>query len=111
MNQCPRCGRNHSGICGMPAGIGLGFGARIGGISSSSQSNQLIKGRSKQKLKSTSFLKEMLRQARTHEKKIADMMKIIPVELPEYDDLMDSLGKIEKLILQLNRQIIERESK
>ena len=109
MKTCPRCRRTHGGICGIPAGVTLGFGARVGSMGSSSQSASSIKGKPKQKPKSARFLKGMLVQARQHEKKIADMMKILPVELPEYDDLMNRLAKVEKLILQLNQQIIARE--
>ena len=111
MKQCLRCGRNHSGICGIPPGVTLGFGARVGGVSSSSRTNRPIKGKPRQKPKSVSFLKEMLKQARMHEKETADMLKVVPTELPEYNELLDKLSKIERLILQLNLQIIERESK
>lgn len=111
MNQCPHCGRNHTGICGIPAGVTLGFGARVGGASATRRGELSIKGKPKVKRQSVSALKEMLITARGHEKKITDMLKVIPPELPEYDDLMDRLGKLEALILQLNYQIIERESK
>jgi len=108
MNRCPKCQRAHSGICGIPPGVTLGFGARVGG---STRSNPPIKGKPRVNKLGVLVLKEMLRQARTHEKKIADMLKIIPVELPEYDLLLDRLAKVEALILQLNKQIIERESR
>ena len=26
--NCPRCGRNHSSLCGIPAGVTKGFGAK-----------------------------------------------------------------------------------
>ena len=110
MKPCPRCGRNHSGICGIPAGVTLGFGARVGGVGSSSRSNQPIKGKPKPAKKGVSVLKKLLEEARIQEKNVAHMMTVIPPELPEFDDLMDRLGKIEKLILQLNQQIIARES-
>ncbi len=110
MKPCKKCGRSHSGVvCGIPAGVTLGFGARVGGIGTSSRSDQPIKGKPRQKPKSVSVLNEMLREARAQEKKIADMIKIIPVKMPEYDQLLDTLGKLEAVILQLNRQIIERE--
>ena len=111
MKICPKCQRTHSGICGIPPGVTLGFGARIGGIGTVTQSENIIKGKPKQKPKSASFLMEMLKQARGQEKKISDMLKVGPTELPEFDDLLDRLGKIEELICQLNWQIIERERK
>ena len=107
MAICQRCGRGHSGICGIPPGVTLGFGARIG--SSSSRSNQ--PGKPRQKPKSANFLKGMLQEAKAHEKKLNDMLKVTLVNLPEYDDLLDRLGKLEQLILQLNWQIMVRESK
>jgi len=109
VEPCKRCGRRHSGICGIPAGVTLGFGARVGGIGSSSRSDQPVRGKPKHKGKSVNVLKEMLGQARAQEKKLSDMLNVIPIELPEYDDLLDRLGKLEALILQLTRQIIERE--
>ena len=56
-------------------------------------------------------LREMLTQAKVQEKKINDMMKILPSETLEYDLLIVRLSKIGNLILQLNQQIIERESR
>ena len=110
MRQCPRCGRNHSGICGIPPGVTLGFGARVGGVSRTGQSQFAAKGKPKSARKGVSVLKKLLEEARIQEKNVAHMMTVIPPELPEFDDLMDRLGKIEKLILQLNQQIIARES-
>ena len=108
MKPCPKCHRAHGGICGIPAGVTLGFGARAG---SSSRSTQPIQGKPKSAKLGTSVLKKLLEEARIWEKDVAHLMTVIPSELPEYDDLLDRLGNLEHLILQLNRQIIERESK
>lgn len=110
MKPCPRCGRNHVGLCGVPAGVALGFGARVGSSSLRSANPSELKGKPKAIKHSVVFLKDMLRQARMHEKELADVISVLPVELLT-DDVMDNLGKVEALILQLNLQIIERESK
>ena len=106
MRFCPKCHRAHSGICGIPAGVTLGFGARVGGVS---QSEFAVEGKPKPVKKSVNVLKKLLEEARIQEKNVAHMLTVVPHELPEYDDLLDRLGKVEKLILQLNKQIIERE--
>jgi len=109
IEPCKRCGRRHSGICGIPAGVTLGFGARVGGISNPSRSSHPIKGKPGSTRQSASILKKLLEEARIQEKNVAHMLTVVPSELPEYDDLLDRLGKLEALILQLTRQIIERE--
>ena len=61
--------------------------------------------------KGVKVLKELLAEARIHEKTVAHMLTVVPSKFPEYDDLLDRLAKLERLILQLNQQIIARESK
>jgi hypothetical protein len=110
MKPCPRCGRDHSGICGIPAGVTLGFGARLGGIASTNKQSQFSKTKPRSAKKGVSILKKLLEEAEIQEKNIAHMLTVVPSELPEYDELMDRLGKVEHLIFQLCRQIIERET-
>ena len=111
MKPCSRCNRNHTGICSIPAGITLGFGAKVGGIGGVRQNQLSARGKPKPIHKSAVFLKEMLGKAREQEAKVNEMLKLVGLEMPECDDLLDRLGKLEYLILQLNQQIIERESK
>ena len=112
MGRCPKCGRNHSGICGIPPGVTLGFGARVGGISGATRQSQFsAKPKPKPVKKGVSVLKELLAEARIQEKNVSHMLSIVPSELPEFEQLLDRLSKIEQFILQLNRQIIARESR
>jgi len=108
--QCSRCGRAHSGICGIP-GIGVRIGIGGAGIPRRQPATASpIHTKPKSAKKGVGVLKKLLEEARIQEKNVAHMMTVIPPELPEFDDLMDRLGKIERLILQLNQQIIARES-
>ena len=111
ISLCLKCHRVHSGICGIPAGVVLRFGARVGNIRQSRSSPSPAQGKPKVKKPGTTVLKEMLLQAHIQEKKVFDLLKVLPFELPEYTELMDRASKLEQLIDQLNRQLIERESR
>ena len=112
ISLCLKCHRGHRGVCGIPPRtilLSTGFGARIGGISKTPDKE--IKGKPKNKKPGTAVLKEMLVQSHIQVKAVMKMMRVLPPELEEYNMLLDRLGKLESLILQLNRQIISRESK
>lgn len=109
MTTCNRCHRVHSGICGIPAGVVLGFGARIGGISKS-PGGQELKGKPKTEKKGVSVLHEMLIRAHGEEKLYSDMLRDPSVSLIQLNELLDKLDKVEMLILQLNQQIAVRET-
>ena len=95
VDRCIRCKRFHSGICGIPPGVTLGFGARVG----NARQNQI-----KSKKESVKTLKDMLAQARVQESELTEKLRFAPI-----DSLLDDLSKVESLILQLVRQITVRE--
>ena len=126
MPICPRCKRDHSPRlpCGIPPystmhSPGLAPGARIGiggavlpGIPRKQPATAFpIPTKPLSAKKGVSVLKKLLEEARIQEKNVVYMLTATPVEMPKYDDLLDRLGKIEKQILQLNQQIIARESR
>jgi len=111
MKSCPRCGRNHSGICGIPPGVTLGFGARVGGTTIGAAAPQpqtrkraspkeaAIKVRSKQRLRS------MLEWGEEEKRKVLAMLKVMPPEMVEYDQLLDRLTKLEETLRQIRLRL------
>ena len=110
MNRCSKCNRFHGGICGIPAGVTFGFGARLGGVRQTKAAAFPLKGKMKSMKKGTGVLKKLLEEARIREKNVTHMLTIVPSQLPEFDLLLDRLGKLEALTLQLTQQIITRET-
>ena len=113
MSICTRCHRAHSGICGIPPGVVLGFGARIGGARINSRDTLTgFSAGSKQdartKRSSTGLLEHLLEQSKAQEKKVLDMLKVVPSEMAEYVELVDRLDKVQTLIHQLEGQLAER---
>ncbi len=109
---CKKCGRRHSGaICGIPAGVTLGFGAKLGSISNPQRSEHLIEGKPKQTRRSATVLNRLLKDAQGHLEKVNKMLKTFPADMPEYSDLLDREAKLSALINQLIGQIAVRESK
>ena len=105
MKQCPRCQRYHSGLCGIPPGVTLGFGAH------NIQKEEQNKGRMmnvRRRTMDRGVLDRLLKEARLKEEDIKDLLKVLPAELPEYDLCLDRLAKLESVIGQLNRQIINK---
>ena len=103
-NVCPRCQRTHRGLCGIPSSVTIGTA-----VSSSQRTGQPLKGKPKVARKSVSVLQGLLEMARMHEEKVVELLAVVLPDLPEYDALLDRLGKLGALIAQLNRQIIARE--
>lgn len=108
IRRCPRCSRAHGGICGIP-GIGVRIGIGGVGIPRRQPTSAFpIHTKPKSIRKGTAVLEKLLMGARIQEKNVAHMLSVIPSNMPEYDLLLDRLAKIEQLIFQLNRQIIEK---
>ena len=110
MARCQKCLRAHSGICGIPAGVTLGFGARRIGSASRDTSGEghPIQGKPSQTRHSTGTLEGMLAQSRIHLAKVLETLKAAPRELPEYGELLDREAALAFLIKQLISQIAMR---
>ena len=108
MALCPRCGRGHSGLCGIPAGVTLGFGARLGGVRNPRRSDHPIKGKPKQTRRSATVLNGLLSEAQRQMEKVTELLRILPSDLPEYAGLLDSEARLAAYIKQLVGQIATR---
>ena len=111
MERCSRCQRFHGGVvCGIPAGVTLGFGARIGGVGSMPRSSNVekLKGKPKVTKQSTVVLEEMLARANEQMKKVMEMLRVLPAEMSETIDLLDRESKLNYLIKQNEGQISVR---
>jgi len=108
--HCPKCGRSHTGICGIPAGVTKGFGARIGGIKKGEKYRMNTKAGTKLKAdtKSTDVLCKLLDMAKEQETKVKAMLNVLPSAMSEYDELQERLEKVMGIISTLNQQIAGR---
>ena len=105
MIQCTRCGRHHTGICGIPPGVTRGFGART--ISSPDVGHT----RPRPTAKSTALLDGLLALAKEHYQKVIELLKVMPKEMEEYSEVLDREGKLSALVKQLMAQIDGRSRK
>ena len=112
--KCQRCGRGHSGLCGIPPRITLGFKIGIGGLgggmrqASSSLRTEIKHGRPKATKLSTSVLEGLLEEGHKHYKEVTEMLKQLPPSMPEYDQLLDKESKLKSTINQILGQIQSR---
>lgn len=112
---CNKCKRQHSGVCGIPAGVTLGFGARRVSGASPDTYNGVVEGQPKKthrpsNQKSNGTLESLLAQAQTHYTKVLEQLKLLPAELPEYMALLDRESQLDALMRQLQGQIMNRRS-
>ena len=105
---CPKCQRNHSGICGIPAGVVLGWGARVSSAARG-DSPPVKSAKPKAKPLSTRVLRGVLTEAKTHHQKVMGLLKIMPSEVEEFTALLDREGTLAALISSLEGQIAVRE--
>jgi len=114
--KCPKCGRGHSGVCGIPPRITLGFKIGIGGLGGlgggmrqvSSSSMAIKHGKPKTAKLSTAVLEGLLEEGHKHYKEVTEMLKQLPPNMPEYDQLLDKESKLKSTINQILGQIQSR---
>jgi len=101
MPICSRCGRAHRGICGIPVGVTPGFGA------SRSQSATTPKVQRYQKVRVTHpvVLESLLERAKSWKSKVDKLLKDLPPDSSECEELLDRESKLGELINQLVNQI------
>ena len=106
---CPRCGRLHSGVCGIP-GNGVMVASGTTGVRAvrgrtpvmDSYSVTVEPKKPKQRTRLTkSSLEELLDWGMEQERKMVEMIKVLPSEMPEYQQLLERLDKI----VEANRQV------
>ena len=106
---CPRCGRPHSGACGIPRnGIRIGAGTTavtaVGGRTLVPDSYPISVGSVKptQRTQLTKHgLHELLNWGTEQERKIVEMLKVLPPDIAEYQQLLEHLDKV----IETNRQV------
>ena len=109
MNTCARCGRGHTGICGIPPGVTRGYVARH--VLRDTEGQAIQHGKPGNARLGTSVLEKLLADGQEQYSKVRAMLKVIPYDLPEFSALLDREGKLDALIKQLYQQIGERKSK
>jgi hypothetical protein len=113
--QCPRCGRTHSGICGIP-GVGVKIGT--GGVGIRRTNSQIdpdaypirnVPLRRRKMGATRVVLEEMLDWGHKEQQRCLDMLKKLPHEMPEYTQLLGKYDKLTTVIHQLKVQLAARE--
>ena len=115
---CPMCGRHHSGLCGIPR-IGVKIGAGTTGARAvrgqtpvpDSYSVSARSGKSKQGAQlAKRSLEELLDWGMEQERNTAQMLKVLPSEMPEYQQLLERLDRVISTNHQVRAQIALRRS-
>jgi len=109
---CPRCGRTHSGVCGIPGiGVRIGIGGvGIGGMRRHSDSSHPVhtKPKTKKTWLTKHGLEAMLSWGFDQEKICTEMLKQLSPEMPEYQQILERLDKVMATIEQVKKQISAR---
>ena len=100
---CTKCGRVHTGICGIPPGVTRGFGAR--GIQGTPLAHH---AKEATKRKESGMLEGLLRQGQEWHNQVTDMLKALPPEAEEYGQLLDRECKLNEMIKQVIGQLVLR---
>ena len=115
--RCPRCGRHHSGACGIPGvvvGVEAGtIGARAAQdrISMPNSFSVRLENKPKQRTSLTKQgLEELLEWGVEQERRMVEMLKVLPSEMPEYQRLLERLDKVNNANRQVRVQIALKRS-
>lgn len=118
MEYCPRCGRMHTGICGIPGhprvnGIPtVGHrevmleSRRVSSTASRRRGNNFVihtKERTYHKMNNS--LEKLLNWGKEEERKCLELLKILPPEAEEYRAVMEKLDKLQIALKQIKVQI------
>ena len=106
--RCSRCGRVHSGVCGIPPiGVRIGIGGT--GIQRVRQPSSNFPIHTKPKEAAKPFtkhgLENLLAWGLREEQKVKDLLKSIPGDMPEYDELIKKLDQLAYILAQIRRQL------
>ena len=116
MSLCPRCGRGHRGVCGIPSiGVRIGIGGvGVGGARRTSRQpdayslNADVKPKPRRRRLTRHGLEEMLDWGMQQERKCKEMLKLLPHSLPEYEEMLGRLDRIMAVNEQVKKQLAER---
>lgn len=118
MEYCPRCGRRHTGICGIPGyprvngiptvghrEVMLESGSRSSTASRRRGTDFVIhtKERTYQRTyhKMNNSLEKLLNWGKEEERKCLELLKILPPEVEEYQEVMEKLDKLQIAVKQI----------
>jgi len=115
---CPRCRRHHSGACGIPSiGVMIGAGTvRVraeGGRATVPDSYPISASPGKRKqraLPNRGGLEELLVWGMEQEQKIVEMLKVLPPDIPTYQQLLERLDRVIEVNRQVRAQIALRDN-
>ena len=106
MKQCSRCGRNHGGVCCIPPFSTMRSPGLARGIRETAFE---LKGKpSAKKSLSRGTLEGLLEWGKREEVKLKEVLKALPYELPEYNEAMTRLDKLQNTISIIIKQIAGR---
>lgn len=116
---CPRCGRPHSGACGIPGnGIRIGAGTTAvraaGGraLVPDSYPISVSSGKPKQRTQLAKHgLHELLNWGTEQERRIVETLRVLPSDMPEYQQLLERLDKVIETNYQVRVQIALRKTR
>ena len=104
VRNCTRCGRRHSGICGIPRTAGPSNGRRT--IDNSGDFK--IHRRPQPEKPSTGTLERLLAWAKKEEQKYINILNFSNVNTREYNLTLNKLDELQERMGVIKRQIVER---
>lgn len=108
MAPCPRCGRYHVGLCGVPPGVTKGFGAKASHARKPDALGPTRSGTFGSKRPGTGALKRLLAWGQEEQAKVEGLLNVVLPEMPEYDQLMERLDKLQHTVAQARLQLADR---
>jgi hypothetical protein len=105
--NCNRCGRSHSGPCGIPRHSTM----RNPTLKPSSTVRSYAintKETIKVPKQSTKVLEDLLGRGKSEEAKCIELLKVLPPSSPEYLELMEKLDKVQNVLRQINVQLFSK---
>jgi len=115
---CPRCRRRHTGACGIP-GIGVMIGAGTAGVRVAGERTMVPDcypisakpSKLKQRIRpNRRSLEQLLAWGMEQEQKMVEMLKVLPPDMPTYQQLLERLDRVMEVNRQVRVQIALRDS-
>ena len=100
---CPRCGRQHSGVCGIPSEH-----SRTRQETTSNKFSIHTNPKPLRTKLTKHGLEEMLDWGLEQEKKCEEMLKALSVEMEEYNQILERLDKVWTVNEQIKRQLVAK---
>ncbi|MCJ7654029.1 MAG: hypothetical protein MUO97_01805 [Dehalococcoidia bacterium] len=109
VRNCIRCGRRHSGICGIPGTAGVANSRHTNSRRTTDNSGDFkIHRRPQPEKPSTGMLERLLEWAKKEEQKYINMLNFSNVNTREYNLTLNKLDELQERMGVIKRQIVER---